>query len=126
MADVGTGTTVSFSVSAISLEFLDVQGLSAEIASIDSSHMGTTAWRSKIPSDLKDAGQVVFTVHWTGGESVFAEIGTVQTVTIDWGGSGNTTALASSFISNVEPGASLEEKMTADITVTVGGTVTGG
>lgn len=62
--DIGTGITLTFATTSFSCEIVEVTppGSSREV--LDTSHQGTTTYKTFMPSDLVDNGQLDFTMHF--------------------------------------------------------------
>lgn len=118
MADLGNGTTLTFS--GITANLIDINGPNLERGEVETTHMGTTTARTYSPDDLYDAGEVTCTVEYNGEN--FPITGAAATLTIDWGGAGNTSAV-SAFLKSVSPGAAIGERMTADLSFKCSGAV---
>ena len=58
MADVGTGTQVTFATSGFAAELLSVNGQDIARDEIETSHMGTVGYKTFMPADLIDPGAV--------------------------------------------------------------------
>lgn len=121
MADVGTGTTIVFGTSSFAAEVLQINGENVSRAVIDTSHMGTTGARTKMPGDLHDEGEVTMNIAFNPNNEIPVDAA-VETITITFpvpsGDSNGATAAGSGFISGYSWTDPLEDKMTADITIT--------
>jgi hypothetical protein len=127
-ADLGTGTTVTFGTSSFSFDLLDVSGSGNDSReAIQTSHMGTTGYHSYIPGDLMDGGEFTVEGHFGAAEQPPTGNGatgsTGETITFDWGGSGNTWAFTG-FMTEFTPGATIEDRMTFSATIKVAGVIT--
>ena len=58
MADVGTSTTIAFATSSFTAEVTNINGSDISREDIETTHMGTTVYRTFIPSRLVDGGTV--------------------------------------------------------------------
>ena len=122
MANTGNGTTITFATSSFAANLLSVGGPGSSRQSIETSHMGTTVNHTFIPDDLVDNGEVSIELEFDGYDSPpIAEL--VETVTINWGGTGDTYAF-SGFMTNYEPTAPMGDRMTATATLKVTGAIT--
>lgn len=122
MADgVGDGTTITWGSSGFAANIVSVDGPSVTIEPVESTHLGSTGWKSFLASTLKDGGELSLTVNHDAGLSVPTAS---ETITIDWGGLGNTWVF-SGITTGYTPGASINEIMTATMTIKVTGTITG-
>lgn len=116
------GTTVA--------EVTNIGGPSLSRESIEvTNHQSANAWREKIKG-LKDGGEVSFSINYvptaathTVGTGLLADFGvnTIDTWSIVWPDSGGTTWSMPGFISGFEPSAPIDDKLAADITITVTG-----
>ena len=127
MADVGTGITISFGTSSFSAEFLNVSQSGITRVAIPTSHLGTTSRHTFMPGDLVDEGE--FTAEFAFNPNNQPPIsGAAETITITFpvpsGSSNSATAAFSGFCTGWEWTGSLEEKMTANLTIKISGTVT--
>lgn len=119
MADVGTGSTITFGTSSYSASVTDIQIGGQERAVIDTSHMGTTGARTKIVGDLYEPGTVeVSIIYDPNSEPPF---GAAETITVTWpipaGGASGATLAGSGFISSRSQSIPLEDLMTATYTI---------
>ena len=126
-ADVGTGTTIGFGTSGFSAEILNVDGASMTREVIDTSHMGTTTWRTFIPGDLSDPGEVTFEFHFDPDAQPPIN-GAAEPITITFplpaGQATPATLVGSGFISSWEFSDPFEDKMTANGTIKWSGALT--
>lgn len=120
--DIGTGTTVTFGTSAFSFDLLAVNwdGITREV--VNTSHMGTTTAHTKMPTDLKDSGQIQVEGAYIATLDPPIDAA-AETITIAPAGGGNTWA-ASAFMTNFSIGIPLEDKMTFSATLEVTGDIT--
>ena len=127
------GITVEFLTSGFSAEIMDIDGPSPSRGSIDVTHQGVGTPsagqfgnRLFIPEDLVDGGEVTLSCHFNP-DTVPPVHGANETVQITWPkASGDTSAATWSFpghVTNYPVSAPLGDKMTADVTVKVAGTV---
>lgn len=119
----GHGTTISFGTSGFSAPLLAIGGLSIERDAIDTTTMATTTAKSYMPADLYDGGTLDLTVEYDGSDSP-PIAGATETITINWGGSGNTSVF-SGFVTGFTPSAATGERMEASMTVKVTGAIVG-
>jgi len=122
MANTGNGTTITFGTSSFSANLLSVGGPGRSRGSIETSHMGTTTSHTFIPDDLVDNGEVSLEFEFNGYDTPPIN-GAVETITIAWGGTGDTWAF-SGFMTNYEPSAAMGDRMTATATLKVTGDIT--
>ena len=90
--DTGHGATAAFSSSTGYDNYLFTTiGLGGStIPTIDTTHLGTTGFRTYIPGDLKDTNEISFGFRFDPEDQSAATlpVGTVQTLTITWPNSG--------------------------------------
>lgn len=119
--DLGIGTTIVFGTSGFSADILSIDGWDRTREKIETTHMGTTSEKTFTPSALSDPGELSLTIHFLGSEA--EPIGLVpETITIDWGGSGNTWS-GSGFVTSYSPQAPIEDRMTASMTIAFSGAI---
>jgi len=117
MAQLGTGTTITFATSEFSAEILSVDGPSRSRESVQTSHMGSTDYHTFTPADLVDGGEV--TIEIAHQSTTSPPIGGVaESITIDWGGNGDADVFTG-FVTGYTPNAAIDERMTASMTVKV-------
>lgn len=114
--DTGHGTTVAWgtttALNALNVMSVTIGGYS--VGDVNTSKMSTTGTRTYIPSDLIEGGE--FTIVYQYDPTVDITTGVVETCTIDWGGTGNTSA-CSSYRKSVDWGATSDsgELMTVNV-----------
>lgn len=120
-ADVGTGTTIVFATSGFAAGILDVNEDEISRAVIDKTVMASTGNRRKMPGDLVDWGDVTFEFEFDPDEQPPISAAP-ETITITFpvpsGGSTGATLAGEGFISAWQWGSPLEDKMTAQATIT--------
>lgn len=124
-AKVGTGTTIVFGTSSVTAEYLSVTGSGNHgRTDIDISHLGSTGYRQYIPGTLLEGGEFTLNMHFDGTEAIPVTAGT-ETITIAPGGNTatGTTISFPGYVKSFSPTITLEEKMTADVTIKVAGTI---
>jgi hypothetical protein len=101
------GTTVTFGTSAFTLSKTEVSTSGESRESVETTHLGTTGYRTFIPSDLVDGGEMTIRGQFVGDET--PPISTAaETATIDWSGQGSGfTSAASVFCTNVNRSAQI-------------------
>ena len=127
MADVFTGATIVFGTSSFSAEILGATLPGATRPVIDTTHLGTTVARSKIPGDLIDWGQFEFELQFDpDNEPPLDQAAETITVTFPTPSGGLTGATweFSGFIASYSGAFALEEKMTATVTLEISGDIT--
>lgn len=120
----GQGTTLLFGTqTTFTPEFTDISLDGISVEDIRTSHLGTTGWHTYIAAALKEAGTVSGTIHFLGSQNpTFG--GATETITIDWGGSGDTTSFSgyvNGFSASAVTGGEL---MTGKITIKIAGAPT--
>ena len=126
MADVFTGATIAFGTSGFTAEYLGGAQDGITRVAIPTSHLGTTLSHTFMPGDLADEGE--FTAEWAFNPNNQPPIrGAAETVTITFpvpsGLSNGATAVFSGFCTGWQWTGALEEKMTANMTVKISGSV---
>lgn len=121
MADVGTGTTITFGTSNFTADITSLKSGGITRDSYETTHMGTTGSMTKSPKNLVDEGSI--DIEFLFDPDNQPPIGGVtETVTITFplpaGGIGAATLIGSGFVTDWEWGAEVEEQMTASATVT--------
>jgi hypothetical protein len=120
-ADTGFGITIAFD-SGFLAEIIDVTPPAVSREAIDTSHTATTNGKMTfMPSDLIDGGELQVEIHFVPSE-VPPISSAAETVTITFG-SGTTWAF-SGFLTNYEPAAPIDDRMTATVTIKVSGAIT--
>ncbi len=124
MADVGTGTTIVFATSSFSADVLSVNGNDISRADIETTHMGTTGYKTYIPSDLVEGGTVDMEFAFNPNSQPPVS-GAAETITITFpipsGGTTGATLVFTGYINSWSFGDTLEEKMTGNATIKVDG-----
>lgn len=124
---VGTlhGTTVAWTTSTTlnALKVMDVRGINRTCEDVETTHMGTTVTKTFQPSDLKDEGEFVIVYQYD--PAVDITVGAAaETLTIDWGGTGNTS-VGSAYRKGTGPvqvTAAASELATIEVTCRCAGT----
>lgn len=124
MADVGTGTTITFGTSSFTAEVLNVNGVDVSRQPIDVTHMGSTGFREFIPTRLVDPGgaqvEILFDPNSQPPINQPAETITV-TFPVPSGDSSGATLQFSGFVTDWDWGDPLEDKITANLTLKADG-----
>lgn len=134
LVDNGTGTTVTFGTSAFTAELLSVSWGGINRVSLETSHMATPAPGASnfgnmtfLPGDLSDPGELTMDIHFNPDTEPPIDQ-PAETITVTWPlAAGDTTPAiwaATGFVTSYEPGATLEEVMTATMTVKLSGNIT--
>lgn len=136
MADWGLGTVLAYesatpgTYTAVG-EVVEVAGPSISVDAIDTTHHGNTdGWRRKI-AGLADGGEVTFTIQLEPGDAthgisagtgVVSQIGTANKNWRITGPSGHNYRWAfSGFVSAFSASYPIDDKITADVTITISG-----
>jgi len=124
MADVGTGTTIAFATSSFTAEVMNLNGNDMTRPDIDTSHMGTTGYKTYIPGKLLEGGAIEMEINFDP-DATPPLSGAAETITITFPlPSGQATPADvefSGYINSWSWSDPMEEKMTADVTVKVDG-----
>ena len=119
----GLGTTLVATTSSFSAEFVNVsQSGGYDKEPIDTTHFGTTVAETSVPPDLYKGGQYAIEGHFTGDVDPAAHQAN-QPWTIDFGGSGKTTAFTG-YLKDFNVTIPLVGKMTFTATLHVSGAKT--
>lgn len=127
--DVGTGTSLVFGTSGFNAYITNVSGPGITREAIETTHLGTTGGKTFIPGDLYDGGELTLDVMHDPSITVPMLAGNQpETITITYptpaGMSSGATWSFSGFMTNYEPTAPLEDKMTATVTIKLTGNLT--
>lgn len=127
ISDVGTGVSISFGTSGFSARIQEVGGPSMSREAVKTTHLGTTGSHIFMPADLVDGGEVTLTIHHDPSLTIPIS-SAAETVTITWpvpaGLTNGATWAASMFMTGYNPGAQVDELMTAQVTLKVSGAIT--
>lgn len=117
-------------------EVVEIGGPGMEIEVLDATHLRSpNFWREKI-GGVKDGGEISLTVNYIPGDvshdastgllSAFtgAKSAPIDAYTLVFPDDDATTWTIPGFVSSFEPGAAFEDKLTAEITITVSGAPT--
>lgn len=119
-ADVGTGFTATFGTTSYAAEIVSADFDGAEVAVLDTAHMGTTGARTKRFGDLKEEGSVRIRIHFNPNQQ--PPLGTAETVTFTFpipsALTNGATAAGQGGISAWSASIPLEDLMSAEFTVT--------
>ena len=111
---IGTGTTVAFSGGiSFSAEVLSFKIDGQEVPVIDTTHLGTTDYRTKIFGNLSEPGAVEIEANYNPA-SPPPVAGTLGTLTITW--PDNSTLTGTGAIVKASSETKEEEKMTGSFT----------
>ena len=123
MAD-GHGTTVTFGTSSFSASLVSVNLDGVSRAVIDETYMSTSTAMAFEPASLYDGGEVTLGIKFAQNSSGEPPVtGATETVTIDWSGSGKTSAF-SAFVINYSGGATIGESVRGEVKLKITGAIT--
>jgi hypothetical protein len=121
-AEIGTGTTITFS-SGFFAEIVALRHNGIERPAIDQSHFGSTTARSFRPGALADMGELEIECHFR--PSLKPPINAAaESITITFPDSGAATWQFSGFLTAFEYGGELEGKLTGTGRIKVAGDIT--
>lgn len=125
-ADQGTGTTITFATSSFSADVLSIGGSGASRDAVETTHMGTTTGKTFAPADIEDSGEFSMEIAFLGSLTIPTLLGAVaEAITIDWAGTGTGYKWGfSGFCTSFDVTSSINERMTANVTVKVSGDIT--
>ena len=127
MPDVGTGTSITFGTSGFSAALISVDGPSSSREAVETSTMATTNSHTFMPADLVDRGEVSLTFEFDPDLEPPIDQA-AETITITWpipsGLSNGATWVFSGFMTDYNPGASIDERMEASGTLKISGDIT--
>ena len=113
----GTGLTITFDTGFFA-EILDVSGPGASRESLKTTHMGTTTAHTFTPANLVDWGEMGVEMAFAPGTRPPIDAA-AENCTVTY--SDGSTVVGEAFMTGFEPGAPLEEMMTADATLKFSG-----
>lgn len=125
--DIGTGAAVVFT--GVTMPIRNVRHQGVERPAINSSHLGTVDWHTKIPGDLVDPGrltldvlidpQLIDSLPLNGAPATC-----ILTFPLQAGQATPALVSGSAFLVSAEWGAPLEEMLTGTITLEFTGALT--
>ena len=118
--DVGTGITLTFGTSSFSIEFEEIKPPGSSRGSIDTSHQGTTTYRTFTPQDLVDNGELTFTGHFDPSKTP-PIASAAETITISF--PSDAAWDFSGFLTDYEPLGVFDDKMMCNGTIKVSGAI---
>ena len=121
MADEGSGASITFGTSGTTINATSIQASGVAREALETTHLGTTGgYKTFIPADLKDPGEIAVTFRYN--PNVQPPISTAETITITYpvpaGDSSGATEASSGFVSSWDPPA-CENDAVMDATFTV-------
>ena len=123
--DLGTGASVSFSSGSIgAIRSITMPEIAIE--DIESSHLGTTNYKTFLGGDLADPGEASFEIVWDPESDALHTLGTPDVMTVTWpvSVSGQTAASFVAdgyFKSDKLPDLNLEELQVGNATFKLNG-----
>ncbi len=130
MADTFFGASLTLATSGETFQIIEASKDGTTVEMIDTSHIGTSGgYKTKIPSDLKDGGAWEFKIIFDPDTDETNFVGVQQTCTVTFPvpsglSSGATWAWSGTIQEHPIETLSMEEMMTASITVSVDGAIT--
>ena len=117
MARDGYGTTITFGTSGFTASIIDVDGPAMVRNSIDATTMTSGTAMAYIPAANYDVGETNITFEFNGTDNPPIS-GVIESITIDWAGQGaGKRYVASGFMTNYKPEASIGARMQATATL---------
>ncbi len=124
--DIGTGAVLVFSASSWTAEIANFKRAGIKRAEIDTTHLGTTGGKTKMPGDLYDPGTLDVEFHYNP-DSPPPYTATAETVQIQFPLAGTITTAShdkvSMFIVDLGYSVPLEEKMMGTIKLACSGSI---
>ena len=133
LTDIGTGATITFGTSSWSATVMAINGNDISRVSIQTSHLSTASYHTKIPGDLVDPGNLELELNFdadnvTTNQPPYNQAAETVTVTFPIPATSTNVAgakmAASGFMTNFSYGVPLEDKMTANATIELSGVIT--
>lgn len=127
--DTGLGGTISFATSGFTGNMREIGGATIELDDLETSHLGTTGYKTYTPSDLAEPGEFECEIFWDAevAASTVKEVttqpilGTVESIVKTYPGqAGNTAAniTGTGYIKSfTRPTMQVGELMMASVTV---------
>jgi len=119
---IGTGIEIAFATSAFSAEIIDVTPPNRSRKSVDVTHQSAAAMLY-IPGKLVEGGELKLKIGFNPATAAPID-GAVEVVSITFPDSAGTIWTFDGFMTGYNPTGTLEDKMTADVTVKVAGAIT--
>ena len=127
MADLGTGATFSLSVSAQSSCIRSITMPEMSIEDIESSCLTTTNFKTYLPADLSEPGEIQIEYLFDPTSDTLLARGADEIVTITWpihtaGNTTNATFVADGYIKSIKlPDFGIDELQVATLTFKLNG-----
>jgi hypothetical protein len=122
MAEIGTGTTITFGTSGFTGEILEITGPDGSRVSVPTSHLGTTVAHTFMPGDLVDWGEVSLEIAFDPTEDPPIDEAP-ESITITFPNSDTTSWEFTGFVTGFNVRTPLEERMTATMRLKITGDV---
>lgn len=113
MAAEGTGTTLTFGTSSLSLELTSIQLNGRQRVSLETTHLGTTGHKTFTPGELIDAGGSTIEFYFDGTQDIGTQIAAdPETLTFTWPNGDTSFAVSGFAIEDGKSGISVDTLMT--------------
>lgn len=119
--DISTGFTIAFGTSGFTAQILDVTPPGSERESIETSHQGTVTWKTFLPADLVNNGELEFTGHHNPDTDPPID-GATEQVTLTF--PSDATWVFQGFMTGYKPSWPFEDKGVFTATIKVTGAIT--
>lgn len=126
LTDIGTGTSIVFVSSAFEAEVLAIDWSGIARGVVDSSHLLTVEWRTFIPTDLVDPGEIQMEIAFDPSDEppLHEDVERIRvTFPVPSGLVTPATWQGDGFMSGFEFNVPLEEKMTGTGTLKMTGEI---
>lgn len=128
MPDIGDGATIAFGTSSFTGSWKTLQHTGVTRVSVETTHLGTTSWKTFMPGDLVDPGEISGTLSYDP-DAQPPYSGAAETITLSFpvpsGQTNAATMAASGFVTNFdEPTLENDSEMIANVTIKLSGTIT--
>ena len=107
MADEGSGATLTFGTTGVSLDLLTIQGTGVSREALETTNLGTNTAQTFMPSDLYDPGEIAITFQYNPNtQPPFSNAAETITITapVPSGNTNGATAASSGFVTNFDEG----------------------
>lgn len=127
MADLGLGAIFSLSVSSQSSAIRSITMPEFVIDSIETSHLGTTNYKTYMPADLTEPGEITIEYLWDATSDAAIARGADEIVTVTWpvhtaGNTQKASFVADGFVTSVKfPDFGVEDLQIATLTFKLNG-----